>query len=97
MKVRLSLLANRDVSSILLYTEQHWGRQQRQRHRARLREGLTSIGENPLLGKRIESSPSGLRRYPIDEHIIFYRVQANFVEIVRILHHRLDVSNLLGE
>lgn len=97
MKVRSSLQAKRDVASILLYTEQHWGTVQRQRYRVMLRESFTVIGENPFLGTPIHPSSPEFRRHPVDEHVVFYRVHENFIEIVRVLHYRMDTSLLIGE
>ena len=42
-----------------------------------------------------EHERSGLRRKPFRQYLIFYRVQIDHVEIIRVLHGRRDIGRLL--
>jgi len=35
------------------------------------------------------------RKLPVKGHIIFYRLKANTIEIIRVLHKRMDIGTNL--
>jgi toxin ParE1/3/4 len=56
------------------------------------------IGENPELGKKYEGINSNLLGLRTGKHIIFYQViNEQEIEIIRILHERMDLKNRLDE
>lgn len=57
---------------------------------------LKSIAHNPNIGTQCDDIKPGYRKFPKSDHIIFYRFSGTGgIEIVRILHKRMDVRSKL--
>lgn len=56
------------------------------------------LTENPVLfGRRYEEITDNLYGYKVQRHIIFYRIVIDDeIEIIRILHERMDIKNKFG-
>lgn len=50
------------------------------------------LAENPDLGVLRSDILPGLRSFPCDHHVIFYRVGKSTVTILRVLHERMNVT-----
>lgn len=50
------------------------------------------LAENPHLGRERPELSEGLRSFPADEHVIFYRVVGRSISIQRIIAHSRDVQ-----
>ncbi|THB65831.1 MAG: type II toxin-antitoxin system RelE/ParE family toxin [Desulfovibrio sp.] len=53
------------------------------------------LATHPLLGPARDDIRSGLRYFPIREYVILYRVQETTIEIVRVLHAKRDLHELI--
>lgn len=53
---------------------------------------LRLLSDFPLAGAIREDMPDGIRHLVIGQHIAFYRVTDNAVEIIRVLHGRRDIT-----
>lgn len=53
------------------------------------------FADTPELGRRREEFRPGVRSFPIDNHLIFYRVGPERVDILRILHGARKLEDLL--
>lgn len=95
--VALKRAAQGDVRSILLHAGERWGLEQRDAYRAKLDGAFSILRSNPRVGRSRDDIAAGLRSYQIEEHVIYYRVVANAVTIVRILHGKMDASRHLAE
>jgi toxin ParE1/3/4 len=51
----------------------------------------------PEIGGRCEDVAAGLRCLPVKRYLIFYRLRADGVEVVRVLHGSRDVGRLFAE
>jgi toxin ParE1/3/4 len=51
----------------------------------------------PLAGRAREEFEAGLRSFPVDSYIAFYRVRKAAVEIVRIIHGARDLGAIFGD
>ena len=95
-KVILRQEAIDDLNDIWNYTLEEWSETQADRYYATLEFACTQIGENPHLGKKFEEINNGLLGLRSGKHIIFYQVvNENEVEVIRILHERMDFKNRL--
>jgi toxin ParE1/3/4 len=92
MRVILSLEAQDDITNILLYTLQTWGAEQQDAYAALLDRGLLFIMENPDIGRSRSELYPGCRSYRIREHIVYYAVQGEDINIARVLHGRIDTK-----
>jgi toxin ParE1/3/4 len=93
----LTKAAKEDLKSIGRYTAETWGRAQRNRYLALLDTSMHDLADNPGLGRDCSEIRTGYRRYRVGKHILFYRqLDPDRIEIVRILHERMDVEARLS-
>ena len=50
---------------------------------------------NPRIGRSAGAIRRGYRKHPCGSHVIFYREIAVGIDVVRILHRRMDVPRQL--
>jgi len=57
------------------------------------------LANNPLSGKDYNHIRKGYRCSKVKSHIVFYRIadKQNEIEIIRVLHQRLDIEGRLKE
>jgi len=55
------------------------------------------LERHPFSGRPRDGLRPGLRSLLADPHVIFYRVQNDTAEIVRVLHGRQDLDELFAE
>ena len=89
---QLTELAKQDLRSIGRYTQATWGREQRNAYLAKIDAAFQLLAMEPQLGKSCDDLRAGYRKYPVGKHLIFYRQSANSLEIIRILHERMDIT-----
>jgi len=95
-KYRISKQAIDDLNDIWAYTFHKWSKEQADRYYALIIGEIEFITDNYLVGKSAEQTRKNYRVTKIKSHLIFYRkVENEIVEIVRILHQRMDVKNRL--
>jgi toxin ParE1/3/4 len=88
----LSLEATEDRKDIVAYGVANWGREQAQRYNQKLKNGLAAIQLNPKIGRTHQELPFGYLLYHIERHYIIYVVAGMRIEVIRILHDRMDLS-----
>ncbi|MDC5698711.1 type II toxin-antitoxin system RelE/ParE family toxin [Intrasporangium calvum] len=87
---RLTPAAQRDLSSIWDYTQERWEARQAEKYILEIRAAIERIATDPDRGRSCEEIRAGYRRYGIGSHVIFYIVQTDGVDVIRILHQRMD-------
>ena len=93
-KYLISKHAIKDLNDIWLYTYQRWSIEQADRYYELLIGEIEFIAENYQTGKSLEQTRKNYRVSKIKSHLIFYRKsETGLVEIIRILHQRMDVKN----
>lgn len=88
--LRFTTRAQRDLDDILLYSETTWGPDQADRYEAALAEGFDTLRANPQIGMAQVHLLPGLRAYFLQRHVVYYRIVGDTLEVVRILHERVD-------
>jgi toxin ParE1/3/4 len=97
-KVILRQEAIDDLNDIWSYTFKKWSEKQADKYYATLEFACMQIGANPELGKEYEGIENNLLGLRIGKHIIFYQViSEQEIEIIRILHERMDLKNRIDE
>lgn len=85
-----------DLEDIWLYTFENWSLEQADRYYNLIISEIEFISDNFYAGKSIEHIKAGYRASKVKSHLIFYRLNSEkIVEIVRILHERMDIENRL--
>ncbi|MBF0434648.1 MAG: type II toxin-antitoxin system RelE/ParE family toxin [Magnetococcales bacterium] len=87
-----------DLKEIGHYTERMWGKEQRNNYLSILDRCFQDLASAPLKGQDCNAVRSGYRKHPTGKHLVFYRMLTqDQIEIVRILHARMDVERHFDE
>ena len=89
---KLTPAAKRDLLNIGRYTKKQWGVKQRNKYLAQIDRRLHWLAVNPTLGKHRPDIKEGYYCFPEGMHIIFYIKRKKRIEIIGIVHQRLDVE-----
>ena len=84
-----------DLKSNGRFTLKSWGREQRNIYLSKLDESFHRLADQPHLGSARDDIRMGYRVYHVDRHLIYYRQKSTGIEIIRILHDRMDVETHL--
>lgn len=87
----LSEEADFDLNEIFDYTENEYGFNQAVHYLTKLDTVFKSLVNNPLIGRTRNEIKHGLFSIAEQEHIIFYRIQNDYIRIVRVLHGKKDI------
>ena len=85
---RLTLRAEADFREIGRYTQQTWGRRQREAYLSDLVTAFQRLTDDNALGRPRDDVRAGLLSHLCGRHVIFFRRRGQQVEILRILHGR---------
>lgn len=95
-KYRISRKAIEDLDKIWAYTFKKWSKEQADRYYDLIIHEIEFIANNFKAGKSLDHTRKDYRVTKVKSHLIFYRKAENeIVEIVRILHQRMDIKNRL--
>lgn len=92
-KYHLSNKAVDDLTEIWNYTFDQWSEKQADKYYLLLLDSCQEIAENPENGKKYDIVRDGLFGCRSNLHIIFYNILSNNeIEVIRILHGRMDLK-----
>lgn len=99
MKFKISQKANDDIENIWLYTFENWSREQADRYFNLIMDEIEYLTKNSESGKNYSYLRKGYFRSIIKSHFIFYKVnhKKEEIEIIRILHQRMEAESRLNE
>ncbi len=87
-----------DLGNIWIFTLNKWSVEQADRYHDIIINEIEYISSNFIIGKSFEHIKSGYRASKVKSHLIFYKTNDNnIIEIIRILHQRMDISNRLKD
>jgi toxin ParE1/3/4 len=95
-KVAFAPAAVSDLDGIWDFTEDRWGEKRALDYTLALRVACERLLSGESKGRNV-AGRSGLLRYVVASHVVFYRTDSGTVEIIRILHVRQDPDSHLGE
>ena len=90
MKLLLSRAAAADLVDIWRYSERNWGAGQADAYVDALGARFRWLAANPALWPRGEEPGSGVYRFLQGRHAIYFRGTDSHLEIIRVLHQRMD-------
>jgi toxin ParE1/3/4 len=88
--------AEDDLVAIWRYSFERWGIEQADRYLDELDEGIEALAGNPRLGSDCRHIRAGYRRLRIRHHSVYYRLVSSCIEIVRVLHERMEPDRHLS-
>jgi toxin ParE1/3/4 len=74
-----------------------WGIAQRRKYLAQMEDALRTLAANPRMGTPREELLPGYRSMRIGHHVAYYRIVPDGIEVVRMLHERMDAALHLTE
>ena len=97
-KVLLRQEAIDDLNNIWFYTFETWSETQADKYYATIKMACNGIADNPNVGKEYDGINKNLLGVKSEKHIIFYQIiNPERIEIIRILHERMDLKNRITE
>lgn len=91
-RVRLRPKAREDIVAIGKYSRRHWGAGQAAAYLRALDTAIHAAAAHPL---RAPEAHPPYRKLTVGSHLIFYRVEADGIVVVRVLHQRMDARSRL--
>lgn len=95
LKYRISQQALFDLNDIWEYTFHKWSKEQADRYYKLIFDEIEYISENSHLEISYEHMRKNYRASKIKSHLVFYRIENKSIEIIRILHQRMDLKRRL--
>jgi toxin ParE1/3/4 len=92
---RLTPAAERDLEMIWTYTRQQWGVDQANRYTDILTATFAELAQSPKTAPACDQIRPGYRRRSVERHMIYFRITAYGIAIIRILHDRMDAPRYL--
>lgn len=89
MRLRVSRKAREDLLDIAHFTVERWGEEQARKYLWLLDSKLRALARHPTAGIRSDDIRPGYWRVREGRHVIFYRVGAKTLDVIRILHERM--------
>lgn len=86
---RLTPRAETDLEDIWLYSFEQWSPEQADHYLAGLVDVFEGLADGRLKGRPIEGQ-DGYLKYPVGSHLVFYKVAATSMIVIRVLHARMD-------
>lgn len=89
----LTRKAIQDLAEIWQYTCDTWSEKQADKYYELITGAFTTLTKDPDLGKSYDEIFIGLLGIRVGQHILFYqKAKANQIQIIRILHVRMDLN-----
>ncbi|MDH3476065.1 MAG: type II toxin-antitoxin system RelE/ParE family toxin [Rhodospirillales bacterium] len=95
MKVRLARRARADLAEIWQYSDATWGADRADDYLDALTDRILWLAGNRGLWRARDDIAPGLYSHLQGSHVIVFREDAGELQIVRILHSRMDIKRHL--
>ena len=92
---RLSPRGKQDLAEIWAYTVARWGAEQAEDYIRQIQATLETIADKPLISRACDEIRPGYRKFSVGSHVMFMRLADEGLEVVRILHARMDFDSRL--
>lgn len=92
----ISEKAIEDLNTIWIYTAENWSVEQTNRYYNLIVDEIEYVSENFELTKDFGNLRKNYKYSKVKSHLVFFRKTENAeMEVVRILHERMDVQNII--
>ena len=93
--IRLSPKAKLDLSGIWDYTYQEWRLEQAEKYMQTLWQSMQGLIVDPSTSVDIDYVRKGYRKTRTGSHVIFFKLADDGINVVRILHQKMDFERHL--
>ncbi len=87
--------ARADIEDIWDYTAAHWNVRQAETYIRHIQAAIEAVADEPGIARSCAEVRKGYFKFPAESHIVFFRLTQDGVEVVRILHGRMDFERHL--
>ena len=94
MTLKFSPAAVADIGAIWDHTAETWGADRADRYIDGIRDACEALARDDVQGRKVELRP-GYLKYPAGRHLVFFRMTGTGVEVIRVLHQRMDTERHL--
>ncbi len=91
----LTIPAKEDIKDIIAYIARYNSGSAR-KFKDKIKQQCKLLASFPIMGQSCDNFEVGLRSFPLDNYLIFYRSISNGVEIVRVLSGYRDLETLFS-
>jgi len=95
MSYVLSPRAQADIDEIWEYSADRWDIEQANRYVSELRRAIEIVASDPRRGRSCDEIRRGYRRFSAGSHVLLYRIVADQIDVVRVLHQSMDFARHL--
>ena len=95
MSYVLSPRAQKDIDDIWEYTVEHWNVRQAEIYLRQIRRAIETVAAEPNIARACDDIRPGYWKYPAGSHVMFFRITDKGINVVRILHSRMDFERHL--
>ena len=88
-RYRLTPLAEKDLEDIWRYSCETWSATQADRYFADIMDVIEDLAEGRRQGRELPYA-EGYLSSPAGRHLVFFRPDGNCIDVIRILHQRMD-------
>lgn len=92
---RLSPLAEQDLEGIWLYTRERWSAEQAALYYRSIISAIEGLLTGRLIPQPADVLPTYLK-FKVGRHVIYFKKSEDYLDVIRILHERMDVKNYLS-
>ena len=94
----ISEKALEDINNIWIYTAENWSVEQADRYYNLIIDEIEYIVDNLDMARDCGKIRESYRYSKVKSHLIFFKKnKTNEIEVVRVLHERMDIENRLAE
>jgi toxin ParE1/3/4 len=93
LRYSLSPRAQADLNEIWKYTETHWSAAQAERYIRGIQTAIEAVAANPRRGRACDDIRPGYMKVVTGSHVVFYRLVDGGIDVVRVLHQRMDIDS----
>ena len=90
-RVFIRPLARKDIKKIWHYSYAIWGVKQADIYTKELGSAISSLIENPNIGRSINRIMQGYNLYQFKHHLIVYKIVPSGIDVVRILAENMNI------
>jgi toxin ParE1/3/4 len=76
---------------------EEWTEELADKHLFEIEAACDRLLDDPSLGRARDELVAGMRSIPVHPHVVFYQVAKRTIEVVRVLHQRMDVEEVFRE
>jgi toxin ParE1/3/4 len=93
----LSPAAELDLDDIWDYSVENWGIRQAERYIRMIQDTIVGLTDGTQPSQTASHVRPGYRSMLVGTHILFFKETDSLIDVIRILHQRMDPSQRLSE